>query len=542
MTPTNMPTHCRWPAASRLRWGWWLCASVLLFSGCVTPWERASLLGGRNTTIDNVQGPNERRLRNLFWKQEQEDYLASNGSLKPMPGTEDYLQAEELYEQQEFAAAKSAFHKVAKKYKKSDIREDALFMKAESAYQLGHYAHAQDEYSRLLRDYPSTRHLDDVSKRLFEIARIWLDFPDAAQVGEVQQVNYDNFGNKLPPETPPKKRQSTVAALWPNLTDKSRPLFDPEGNGVGALRLIWLNDPTGPLADDALMLAASHYARTGNFIEADRHYTLLREEYPNSPHVQSAFVLGSHVKLMSYEGPDYDSKSLNDAEQLKRSILRLYPNLEDRERVEQELRKIEHAKAAREWEQVIFHQKKGNARGQAIYCHLLLQRYPNTSYAKLARERLQELGPEFANGQKLLDIQPDPPKYKQTFGNNRPQLTNVPSSLREQQAAVPAPARPASPPETPPATPEEPARPRRFLPWGTDEDAKPVPKPASPGENFAPAMPEQTVSGEEPGSETGSRWSRMFRFTPPRRLTPEKEAVPIEESFEPEESSGKSSL
>ncbi len=508
---------------------------LLLVSGCVTPWERKSLMGGADTTIDNVQGPNERRLRNWLWQKEKEDYLAADGSLKPLPGTDEYLEAEELYNAEEYAAAGKAFKKVAKKYKKSEIREDALFMQAESSYNQGHYAAAQDRYSMLLKDYPSTRHLDDVSKRLFEISRIWLDFPEAASVGEVKQVNYDDFGQKLPPIQQSEKKKSWAPVFWPNLTDKSRPLFDAEGNGVGALRLIWLNDPTGPLADDALMLAASHYARTGNFIEADRHYTLLREEYPNSPHVQSAFVLGSHVKLMSYEGPTYDDKALHDSEQLKQSIMRLYPNSEDRQRVQTELRKIEIAKAAREWEQVIFHERKNNARGQAIYCHLLLQRFPDTPYADLARDRLKELGPQYANGQALLNPQPDVPRFKQTFGNNKPRLTNTPSSVRDAQAAREAAVpQPTQSPETPPS---QPAAPRRFLPWGGEGESQPA-APQSPGENLAPAMPEQTVSGEDAPAEdrSGNRWLRMPRFTPPRQLIPSRDAKPIEQqpSADPE--------
>ena len=94
---------------------------------------------------------------------------------------------------------------------------------------------------------------------------------------------------------------------------------------------------------DALMMTASHYARRGNYIEADRHYTLLREEYPNSPHVQTAFVLGSHVKLMAYQGPAYDGKALQDAEHLKESTIRLYPASEERSRLENELQRIEDA-------------------------------------------------------------------------------------------------------------------------------------------------------------------------------------------------------
>lgn len=523
-------------SATTGQWHWLVVSGFCLLCcvGCVTPWERSALLGGRDTTIDNVQGPTERRLRNLFRQQEEDAYANSNGSLKPIPGTDDYLAAEKIYEDGDYENAQKAFHKVARKYKKSEIREDAIFMEAEASYEMGHYANAQDKYSELLKDFPSTRHLDTVSQRLFEVARIWLDFPEAAQLSEVQQVNYDEFGEKLPAVEPPEKK-GWGTVLWPNLTDKSRPLFDPEGNGVGALRLIWLNDPTGPLADDALMLAASHYARSGNFIEADRHFTLLREEYPNSPHVQSAFVLGSHVKLMSYEGPNYDEKSLEDAEHLKESTLRLYPNIEDRARIETELKKIELEKAARDWELVVFHGRKNNPRAQAIYCHLILARHPNTPYADMARALLKELGPAYNSGVALLDPQPDKPKYRQTFNRNRTQLTNTPSSVREgPQSSAPTPYRPFEDEEAvePPAE-EKPTRaPRRFLPWGgerrieeAEEPDETELEPQSPGDEFM--VPGERTIADEQAASTGGGWTRMLS---PRRFFPSREAKPIDTS------------
>jgi len=510
-----------------------LVGGLLLLSGCAMPWERKALMGGRDTTIDNIQGPTERRLRDVLWRKEREELVDTGGSLKPIPGTEQNLAAEELYEAEEYDEAEKAFKKIAKKYKKSEIREDAIFMQGEAAYNQGHYADAELKYSELLKYYPSTRHLDDVSKRLFEIARTWLDFPEAADLSEVQQVNYDDFRKKLPAEEPAQKKKSNGPAFWPNFTDESRPLFDPEGNGVASLRLIWLNDPTGPLADDALMLAASHYARKGDFVEADRHYSLLREEYPNSPHVQQAFVLGSHVKLMAYQGPNYDGKTLQDSEHLKQSILRLYPDLEDKERIQRELGRIEEAKAAREWELVIFYDRKNNPRAQAVYCHLILERFSHTSFAKLAQDRLKELGPEYATGGKLLDPRPDASPYRTTFGRLPPK--------------APPPSRPPGDSEPPSRSLTNPLRRNRDTaepePAPDDEEAKPIEKPAEPPSrglfrrntpepNAAPPYPaeppQEAAFSEEtdkPKDEPGG-WSRMFRFTPPRMLRPNTEAKP----------------
>lgn len=385
---------------------------MLIVAGCVTPWERAALIKDDRAEIGSVQGPTERRLRGLLRQQKQEDAEESGGLLKPIAGTDDYLKAEELYNAGDYVAAEKAFKKVAKKYKKSEIREDALFMQAEAAFAQEKFAAAHDRYAQLLKDYPTTRHLDVISQRLFKIAMIWLDHPHVADVDEIQQVNHERYGERLPPKdaaNPPKRN-----VFAPNFTDKKRPLFDAQGNALAALKSIWTNDPTGPLADDALMLAASFYARTGDFVEADRHFTLLREQFPNSPHVQKAFELGAHVKLMSYEGSIYDGKALTDSEQLKLAMLRLFPEYDGRERMEAELKKIEQAKADRLWALVKYYEGKGRKKSAAIYCHMLIAEFPNSRFAEEARKRLEDFGPAYADGRALMNPYPDPPRTLMT--------------------------------------------------------------------------------------------------------------------------------
>ena len=388
--------------------GPWVCCVVILnwVSGCATPFEKSALLKDSTPNIDRVQGPTERSLRNLFKKkQEEEDALAAGSltgkSLKPLPGTEQYLAATELYKEEKYPEAQKAFKKVAKKFKKSEIREDALFMEAESAWQQDDYAKAHDIYAVLLKEYPSTRHLNVVSERLFKIGRIWLDFPEVAKLGEIHQVNFDDPRNKLPSEEPPKIPKAKPLFV-PNLWDKKEPLFDTPGNGVAALTAVWMNDPTGPLADDAMMLVASYHARRGNYIEADRFFQMLRETFPNSPHVQNAFLLGSHVKLMSYQGPDYESRTLEEAQKLKEATIRLYPNLPEQERLKDELARIEDSKALVDWSQVAFWLRKGDKRSAAIYCHQVIKKYPKSQYAKKAQAKLVELGPEYSSGAVFL--------------------------------------------------------------------------------------------------------------------------------------------
>ena len=178
-----------------------------------------------------------------------------------------------------------------------------------------------------------------------------------------------------------------------------------------------MNDPTGPLADDAMMLVASYHARRGNYVEADRFFQMLRETFPNSPHVQNAFVLGSHVKLMSYQGPTYESRTLREAQLLKESTLRLYPNLPDADRIKDELAKIEDAKALVSLVigQSEFYLHKKKLRAASIYCHQLITEYPKSQYAAKAKAKLAELGPEYESG--AVFLRPiDPEEIRECFG------------------------------------------------------------------------------------------------------------------------------
>jgi outer membrane protein assembly factor BamD (BamD/ComL family) len=280
-------------------------------------------------------------------------------------------------------------------------------MQAEAAFQQNHYSKAHDVYAMLLKEYPSTRHLDTVTERLFKIGGIWLDFPEVARLSEIRQVNLEDPKRKLPAEEPAKSNWTPV--FVPNFTNKQRPLFDTPGNGVAALQAIWMNDVTSPLADDAMMLVASHYARQGNYIEADRHFRMLRETFPNSPHLEDAFLIGSHVKLMSYQGAEYDGKTLTDAELLKKSTIHLYPNIAEADRLKDELAKIEAAKAERDWQQVQLWLRKGNKRAAAVMCHQLISHFPDSAQAQQAIEKLESMGPEYVSGAVLLNPT-DPPK------------------------------------------------------------------------------------------------------------------------------------
>ena len=378
-----------------------------------------------------------------------------NNEVEQRRQSQIYDEAEQLYKEQHYAEAAKLLKPLTKKkqsfwqrarfwnvdldYREDHnrVREDSMFLLAESYFKLERFNDAKDYYEVLLKEYPSTRHLNTATKRQFVIAKAWLGFPEFATTDDITPVNLEN-----PRATPIPKKQKPPHSmvLLPNLIDKSRPTFDTPGNALDALKSIWMYDPRGPLADDAIMMTASHYVRVGNFSEADRYFSMLREEYPNSPHLQTSFVLGSHVKLMSYQGAGYDQKQLEDARQLKESTLRLFPNLPEKERLKDELSKIEEARAQRMWERVELYGRKRKPKAQIIYAEELLQTYPKCSYAPLARELLAKLRAPVSEkpsiGARVLDSLPRLRKPPASDGSDEEDDTSGRARLNDDLPSV----------------------------------------------------------------------------------------------------------
>ncbi len=377
------------------------------FAGCKTGIDASALQANdeaqiqKMTNTDDVQGPMERFMKSFDWSDTDEKKKKRIHFVNPPEAMAAYHRAEELMKEKKFKEAQVVFWKeVAEKFKDYPIREDATFMSGECYYFQQLYADADDQYSLVVMEFTSTRYLDDISRRKFEIARRWLGFtPQQSGIitaGDVKPVNFEDPSSTPAPSMDYKEPSGITYSvpILPNFTDRTRPYFDTTGRALDALKSIWLNDPTGPLADDALMLSASYYLRKGDYVEADHLYDLLRKEFPKSRHLENSYVLGAHCKLMCYQGPEYGGTELEEAKKLMEQTMHLYPNRSDRPRMEADLKRIELAKAAQLWSNVKFWKVKDKPKAVAISCKEVIQKFPNSDYARMAREELAKIKPE----------------------------------------------------------------------------------------------------------------------------------------------------
>jgi outer membrane protein assembly factor BamD (BamD/ComL family) len=158
---------------------------------------------------------------------------------------------------------------------------------------------------------------------------------------------------------------------------------------------IRLNDPTGPLADDAVMATANSYFLRGRYIDADAQYDILRKEYPRSQHQYDAHILGLQCKLRKYQGPSYDGKPLEEAKLLVKQLKIQFSGELDQEQRSQ-LVKVD-AQLTQELATREFNMGKHfdglEEYGSAKYYYAeVIKNHPESQLAVTARERLQEIG------------------------------------------------------------------------------------------------------------------------------------------------------
>ena len=301
----------------------------------------------------------------------------------------------ETFEQGKYEEAIALCKKATKKFKESSLGEEAQFYLAESWFALGRYAKAQDGYDQLFEDYPSTRYVEPATRKLYAIARLWLEVAEPGAQSEIRQVSgesSDSEGEVQTADASEKPSDPTLRVrVLPNFHDRSRPVFDTQGRALECLKSIWMNDPTGPLADDSLMLTATYYQRHNNYVEADRYFEILRDEYPDSRHLEAAFVLGAHVRQMSYQGAYYEGEDLEAARKLKEQTLQLFPVSQQNSQIRKDLDEIYLQEAERLWAMVEYYRRKNRPRAIAITCVRLISEYPDTGYAREARRLLSEI-------------------------------------------------------------------------------------------------------------------------------------------------------
>lgn len=314
---------------------------------------------------------------------------------------EMFLDGERLFEEKRYKSAAEAYESAADRAIDLRIKEDALFMLAESYYFDDRCIYARDAYNELADKYPSTRYLDKLVEREWAIARY------------LEAYSYAHYD----------------APMSPNAWDKTRPWFDTMGHAIKTYENIRMNDPTGPRADDAIMATAGIYFRNKKYEDADYHYELLRKEYPRSDYQFEAHLLGLRSKLLKYQGADYDGSPLEEAQLLVKQLRTNFAgelSAEERERLQTVSAQLHQEVASRDMKMARFYDGTKNYASAKTYYAEVIDKYPDSQMAQQAKDRMTELAglPDFPAKRLAWFVEAFPKGKEHSSLANVPEIKN----------------------------------------------------------------------------------------------------------------------
>ena len=241
----------------------------------------------------------------------------------------------------------------------SSLAEDAFFYEGESYFFANRYVQANRAYEGLITQYSGTRYLDRAEQRRYSIAIYWLDL---------------------------KKNGASVLTL----NDAKRPKFSLASEARRILHRIRIDDPAGKLADDATYALGTAYMAINRHEDAAETFSYLRKDYPGSEHQFNAQMLELESRLKSYRGPDYDGLPLIEADNLRKQIVKQFPNEagQHREILNQQSTLIKNQLAQRDYQIGEFYEGKGQNLAAKIYYEKVQEDHSNTVFENGLSEKI----------------------------------------------------------------------------------------------------------------------------------------------------------
>jgi outer membrane protein assembly factor BamD (BamD/ComL family) len=309
----------------------------------------------------------------------------------PKPGSveEQMAGARELFRQGDYAKAESLFKYLAdKKRTPVAIVEEAKYYQAESLRLQNKWPKAADTYADLLNKFPNTAYREQAIRHMFDIANFWLEDTRKEMVESREKA---------------EGKRWWVPSHFVNF-DEKKPLLDEEGRAIEKFEQVRYNDINGPLADQALFLAGSVKFFNEDFKEADNYFSQIHEKHPNSPLAERAVELAIISKHLSTGGAEYDGRKVAEARKLVQAAFENYPELANKKKdfLTRQIGGITMQQAEKDYKMAEYYKRTGHIGSAYFYFEMVQKRYPQTTFAELARKQAEELKERAAKDQNIV--------------------------------------------------------------------------------------------------------------------------------------------
>lgn len=253
-----------------------------------------------------------------------------------------------------------AFDKLKKDFPEIAGPDLDAFIKAEMMFSKGKFTRAVRAYDKFLRQYPESELYEAALDRKFAIATAFL------------------AGQRIP-----------VLGI-----------FKMKGYASGVKIMEGISDSAGdaPIAKKAAVAVAESYENRAKFNEAYHKWSEILSRWPTGTMDRDALLSMARCKHAAYRGPKYDASNLISAKSYYENFRLRHPEDAAKIDVDGRLKQINEQLAYKHFSIGRYYQKTGNEQSANLYYQMVLDNWPDSSAAKMAREKInQELEIEKQN-------------------------------------------------------------------------------------------------------------------------------------------------
>ncbi|MDP8276533.1 MAG: outer membrane protein assembly factor BamD, partial [Candidatus Euphemobacter frigidus] len=261
-----------------------------------------------------------------------------------------WKEAQALELESEFGKALDRYEDLVDDYPESELSSSAQFRIGVCLEKEDELYDAFEAYQTLLDDYPGKGNLGEILKRQFDIGKAFLDG---------------------------RKRYFLFFRIRSGL-----------GTAEKIFRTVVNNATFSRVSPQAQYSLGEALRMQGNYEDAVTEYEVVLNNYPGTDVIPLAlFNLG----VCYYEEAlrsDYDPKEVDKAVRYFKRFVKRYPNNPIRAEADEKISELIDLKAEKAYDIAAFYESAGSPEGARLYYRKIIDKYPDSRYARLAREKL----------------------------------------------------------------------------------------------------------------------------------------------------------
>jgi len=256
----------------------------------------------------------------------------------------------EFYQNEDCDSAIREFRKLLKYYPRAYEASEAQFYWGECLMKKGDYYAAYKAYQKVIDKYPFSERIQEIIEKEYQIAEKFIS-------GEAQR---ELLGVRVPVENP----------------------------AIEILEQVIENSTYGPLAPIAQYKLGVLLKNLGRYYEAEDAFNKVISNYPRSEWVEAARFQIASTKAATSRGSEYDSGAAVEAKEEFEEFLKTYPEAELSKEARRNIQKIREKEARFNFDTARFYEKQKDYKAAEIYYKIVIDEYPESTFASKSLERL----------------------------------------------------------------------------------------------------------------------------------------------------------